>query len=283
MAPDWGGGHEQRTRIVSRISISLPPLWREGRLGLEVASLLRDPVWSGEGVRDARGQPVLLIPGFLAGDGSLGLLTNWLRRTGHHTSRAGVRLNVDCSGSLLERIEQRAEALAERQDARVAVVGQSRGGSLARALARRRPDIVSGVVALGSPLTSQLAIHPVVKAQVYAVGVLGTIGAPGLFGHSCLNGECCETFREDLAGKFPREVGFLSIHSKSDGIVDWRACLDPAARQVEIHSSHVGMSANPAAYREIGSALARFRSADARRRSNRRGRRREASRLRRAA
>jgi pimeloyl-ACP methyl ester carboxylesterase len=270
---------------VGRTSISLPPLWREGRLGLEVASLLRDPVWSGEDVRDARGQPVLLIPGFLAGDGSLGLLTNWLRRTGHHTSRAGVRLNVGCSGSLLDRIEERAERLAERQGSRVAIVGQSRGGSLARAMARRRPDLISGVVALGSPLTSQLAIHPVVRAQVYALGALGTLGAPGLFGQSCLTGECCETFRDDLVAKFPREVGFLSIYSKTDGIVDWRACLDPAARQVEIHSSHIGMSANPAAYREIASALAKFRTADARRRSSRRGRRRRRAgqQLRRAA
>src|SRR4051794_32830446 len=182
---DWGGGHNNRTGIVSRTSISLPPLWREGRLGLEVASLLRNPVWSGEGVRDARGQPVLLIPGFLAGDGSLGLLTNWLRRTGHHTSRAGVRLNVGCSGSLIGRIEERAEGLAERQGSRVAIVGQSRGGSLARALAVRRPDLISGVVALGSPLTEQLAVHPLIKAQVYALGALGTFGAPGLFGHSC--------------------------------------------------------------------------------------------------
>ena len=47
---------------------SQPPIWREGRLGLEVASLLRDPLFRGEGVRDAGGQPAFLIPGFLAAD-----------------------------------------------------------------------------------------------------------------------------------------------------------------------------------------------------------------------
>ena len=45
-----------------------PPLWREGRVALEAAALLRDPIYHGEGVRSAGGQPVLLIPGFMAGD-----------------------------------------------------------------------------------------------------------------------------------------------------------------------------------------------------------------------
>ena len=48
-----------------------PPLWREARFGLETAALLRDPILRGDGVPDGRGRPVLLIPGFLAGDGSL--------------------------------------------------------------------------------------------------------------------------------------------------------------------------------------------------------------------
>ena len=46
-----------------------PPLWREARVGLEAAALLRDPVFRGAGMTDGRGRPVLLIPGFLAGDG----------------------------------------------------------------------------------------------------------------------------------------------------------------------------------------------------------------------
>ena len=35
------------------------------------AALLRDPIFRGDGMADGRGRPVLLIPGFLAGDGSL--------------------------------------------------------------------------------------------------------------------------------------------------------------------------------------------------------------------
>ena len=70
------------------------PVLRESRVGLETAALLRSPVFRGEGVKDGRGRPVLLIPGFLAGDDSLGLMTRWLRRNGYHTSKAGIRANV---------------------------------------------------------------------------------------------------------------------------------------------------------------------------------------------
>lgn len=227
----------------------------------EVAALLRHPVYRGQGVAEGKGQPVLLVPGFLAGDDSLGLMTKWLRHTGHYTASARMRLNINCSAKALERLEERAEVLAERQGQKVAIIGQSRGGCFARVLARRRPDLVSGIVTLGSPLTDQMALHPIVKAQVIAVGALGTIGVPGLFGLSCLKRDCCETFDDDLQARFPKKVGFVSLYSQRDGVVEWEACLDDAAECVEIDATHIGMGLNPGAYREIGHALARFRLA----------------------
>ena len=77
---------------------SRPPLWREARFGLEAAALLRDPILRGDGLSDGRGRPVLLIPGFLAGDGSLAPMSDWLRRAGFRPSRAGIVANVDCAG-----------------------------------------------------------------------------------------------------------------------------------------------------------------------------------------
>ena len=238
---------------------SQPPIWREGRLGLEVASLLRDPLFRGEGVRDAGGQPAFLIPGFLAGDDSLGVMTRWLRRTGHHTHKAGMRSNVNCSEEAVNRLEERVESLAERRGQKVAIIGQSRGGNFARVLAVRRPDLVSGIVALGSPQLDPLAVHPLVRAPVLAVGALGTLGVPGLFRHSCRNGHCCECFWRDMEADFPSGVGYVSIYSRSDGIVDWHACLDPAAEHVEIQASHCGMAVSAQAYRTVAEALARFR------------------------
>ncbi|HEX5896221.1 MAG TPA: alpha/beta hydrolase [Thermoleophilaceae bacterium] len=245
-----------------------PPLWREARIGLEVAALLRDPVFRGDGMVDGRGRPVLLVPGFLAGDGSLSMMAGWLGRAGYRPSRAGIVSNVNCAGILLPRMERRLERLVSEQGQRAAIVGQSRGGTLAKVLAHRRPDLVTGVVALGSPQIDPLAVHPLVRLQVEAVGRLGSLGAPGLFKRSCIDGDCCSSFWEDLAKPLPRGIGLVSVYSKSDGVVDWHSCLDPhATRLVEIHASHCGMAVSRSAWRAVAEALEGFRAAEARRRT----------------
>jgi pimeloyl-ACP methyl ester carboxylesterase len=235
----------------------VPPLWREGRIGLEWAALRRSDVFHGAGVPAGDGRGVLLIPGFLAGDGSLATLTHWLRAAGWHTKRAGIRANVACSEVACGRLEERLERLAEGTGGRVTLIGQSRGGVFAKALAARRPDLVAGVVALGAPVRSQLAVHPLVLAQVGVVATLGGSGAVrGLLSWRCLRGACCEPFRAALAGPFPDDVGYVSLYSRTDGIVDWRSCLDPDADAlVEVRGSHCGMSLNPEAYRAIARAL----------------------------
>jgi triacylglycerol lipase len=244
-----------------------PPLWREARIGLEAASLVRDPIFRGDGMADGRGRPVLLIPGFLAGDGSLLMMARWLKRAGYRPSRAGIVANVNCAGRLLPRLERRLEQLVSEQGRRAAIVGQSRGGTLAKVLAYRRPDLVAGVVALGSPQIDPLAVHPLVRLQVEAVGRLGSLGAPGLFKRSCIDGDCCSSFWEDLGMPLPPGVGLVSVYSKSDGIVDWRSCLDPHATElVEIDASHCGMAVSSSAWRAVAESLDAFRAAEPRRR-----------------
>jgi triacylglycerol lipase len=242
---------------------TIPPLWRESRIGLEWAELRRSDVLRGAGVPDGHGRGVLLIPGFLAGDGSLGTMAQWLRGAGWSTRRAGIRANVDCSEVACTRLEGRLEALAERTGGRVTIIGQSRGGVFAKALAARRPDLVSGVIGLGSPVRAQLAVHPLVLAQVGVVATLGSGGRGGLLSWRCLRGDCCSRFRDTLAGPFPPEVGYVSLYSRSDGIVDWRSCLDPDASCVEVRASHCGMSLNSDAYRAIARALWSFSERDA--------------------
>jgi pimeloyl-ACP methyl ester carboxylesterase len=254
--------------------LSRPPLWRESRVGLELAALLRDPVFRGDGVKDGRGQPVLLIPGFLAGDDSLALMTRWLRGTNHYAKRAGIKMNVDCSQAAVQRLEEKIEVLVESQGQRAAIVGQSRGGHFARVLAKRRPDLVAGIVTLGSPLTEPLALHPLVRANVFAVGALGTVGVRGLFRHSCLWGDCCKDFWADAEAPFPKGVRFVSVYSKTDGVVRWQSCLDPHAEHLEIRASHIGMGMHPGAWRAVAHELERLRRSESRRQAAIKARRR---------
>ena len=123
-----------------------------------------------------------------------------------------------------------------------------------------------------------LAVHPLVRLQVDAVAGLGSLGAPGLFKRSCLDGDCCTVFWDDLAAPLPPGVGFVSVYSRSDGIVDWHACLDPApTSRWRSRASHCGMAVQPGGWRAVADALERFRGAP-RRAGGRRSRTRCASR-----
>lgn len=225
----------------------------ELRYGLELARLLRDPAFLLPG-RRADAPPVLLVPGFMAGDASLAVLHGWLRRRGSRTSSAGMPLNVDCAERTVGRLEVRARELSERVGRRAVVIGQSRGGELARVVAVRNPGAVGMVVTLGSPVLEPLSVGRQVMSAVRSVARLGDLGVPGLFSTQCADGECCAAFREDLRAPLAPEVRAVAIYSRTDGIV-WQACLDPGARHVEVESSHVGMSVNRAVYRVLAEIL----------------------------
>lgn len=94
---------------------------------------------------------MLLVPGFGAGDASLEVLARWLRTRGYRTYRSRILANVDLSHRVEARLERRLAHIAAAHGERVAIVGHSRGGVLAAALARSRPDLVAGIVTLGSP------------------------------------------------------------------------------------------------------------------------------------
>ena len=230
------------------------PLYGELRYGLEFTRLLAD----GDFRRPDRGQcdpAVLLVPGFMAGDRSLRTLARWLQRRGSRTMGAGIVFNTDCAERALGRIESRLWRLAERAEDRVVLIGQSRGGELARVAAVRNPDLVSTLVMLGSPVLHPLSVGPAVLGAVRSVARLGDLGVPGMLSSECGDGPCCAAFREDLLAPLPTTVRGVSIYSRSDGIVAWEACLDPCAEHVEVESSHGGMSVNLDVYRVLARIL----------------------------
>ena len=233
----------------------LGPFLGEARWGLELAALVADA-----GLRPPRRQPgappALLIPGFMAGDASLLVLRSWLRLRGHPVAMSGIRVNVDCAERAMGRLTELLQKFASTTSAPAVVIGQSRGGTLARCLAVREPELVAGLVTLGSPVLDQLAVSSPVLRAVRSVALLADLGVPGTFSRSCADGDCCADFRRDLAATLPATVRATAIYSRSDGIVDWTACLDPDAEQVEVDSSHCGMAVNAGVYRVLENALA---------------------------
>jgi pimeloyl-ACP methyl ester carboxylesterase len=230
------------------------PLRGELRYGLELARLLSDRDFRRPSRRGAD-PPVLLVPGFMAGDPSLSLLAGWLRRRGSRAAGAGMLMNSDCAERAVGRIESRLEPLAERAGRRVVLIGQSRGGALARVAALHNPDLVSTVAMLGSPVLAPLDVGPAVLRAVRSVALLGDLGVPGMLSSECGDGSCCAAFRADLQAPLPAQVRAVAIYSRSDGVVSWQACLDPCAEHVEVDSSHTGMSVNVAVYRALAGIL----------------------------
>lgn len=228
----------------------------ETRWCLELGRLLADPVWRGVGVPPGDGRPVVLMPGFLAGDQTLRVMAAWLRRLDYRPRLAGFVTNTDCSDRALDRVERTVDELWRTDGRRVALIGHSRGGHYARALAARRPDRISHAISIGADLqgmfgasTPTLFALSIARRAVHATrrARRGT----------CLTGHCGCPFSHDYARPFPFEqVHLTSIYSKADGVVHWQCQVVPHADCVEVTGSHVGLIFNRKVYRAVAGGLA---------------------------
>lgn len=205
--------------------------------------------------RPSTAEPVLLIPGFMAGDYTLAPMATMLRNAGYRTYRSHIRMNMGCTREAADRLERRIEAIAERRGRKVSIVGHSLGGMLARGLAARRPDLINGIVSMGSPVLAPGAVHDVLARDAEMLTRLSRAGFGGLMSEDCIAGSCARASFEETQAPLDPAVGFTAIYSQRDGIVDWRACVDPAASPVEVTASHVGMALDPRVFDVVRDAL----------------------------
>jgi len=212
------------------------PVFLEARGPFELRALRRNPLWQGHGVPDGRRRPVLVIPGFLASPTSADALVQVLRRANWAAEIANVGRNSGPAYTGLERAGDDLFDLVDRLGRPVTVIGHSRGGQFARILAVRHPELVTGVIAVGAPLLTK---YPRFAPVRIPIEMLEITWRRGTFGPVYPDRE--EAVDRDRFRPFPSEVRFTSIYSRTDGIVDWRACLDPAADVVEVSTSHTGL------------------------------------------
>ena len=167
----------------------------------------------------------------------------------------GFRFNVDCSDRALDLVEFHAERAAAETGRRIAVVGHSRGGHFARALAARRPDLVSHAVSIGSDLQGMFGISAPTRA---AVGLARRARrSPAAPARRRASARAAAAVRAGLQPAVPgRRVRLTSIYSRGDGVVRWERAIVDEADNVEVTGSHVGLAANRKAYRAIAAALA---------------------------
>jgi len=222
----------------------------------ELACLLVDPVYRGVGIPGGTGASVILLPGFLAGDASLAVMRDWLRRIGYTPVASGMLANVGCSDRALDRLEARLDGVLHRSGRPVALVGHSRGAHFAKAMAHRCPEKVAAVVSLGAGLDAPFDVSVPTQWTLAAFRMLYAYTSDRVARNGCLTDTCRCRFARDYAGDFPARVPLTSIYSKEDGVVRWPACVVPYARCVEVSGSHVGLAFNRKVYRVLAETLA---------------------------
>lgn len=232
-------------------SIAPPPGFHvllEGRLGIEAwrlmlqLPLLRSQVPHGTGT-------VMVLPGFMADDTPTWLLRRFLGSIGYRVSGWGQGLNRGPMLSHLPPLVERLVRARAEGDGPASLVGWSRGGVMARELARVRPDLVRSVVTLGSPVRG---------------GVHGTHVGMWVSRASGLTAEQMSRLQAERERR-PINVPVTALYSRTDGVVSWQACRDestPGVVHVEVDSSHMGLVAHAEVYRHVAAALARFHAAD---------------------
>ncbi len=226
------------------------PVFLEARSPFESRALRRSPLWDGHGVPDGRRRPVLVIPGFMASPKSADALVQVLRSANWTAEIANVGRNSGPAYSGLEQAGNDLFDLIDRYGRPVTVIGHSRGGQFARILGVRYPELVTGVIAAGAPLLTK---YPRFAPVRIPIEMLEMTWRRGTFGPVYPDREAAVD--RDRFRPFPNEVRFTSIYSRTDGIVDWRACLDPAADLIEVSASHTGMINSVPGVRAVAQVL----------------------------
>lgn len=196
--------------------------------------------------------PVVLVGGFCTTDLTLAPLRDRLTGLGYtvRTHTAGV--GMGCGRRTVDDLKDVVRRFADETGSPVRLLGYSRGGQFARAVATDPAMPVHSLVTLGTPFDVYGVSLPL-RLQAGALAVAGTLGVPGLLTVACFYGSCCTQFHDALRGV--PDVPFVAVYSREDRLVRWRACLDPAARVVEVPGSHLGLLVDPEPWRAVAQAL----------------------------
>lgn len=179
---------------------------------------LRKPI--GEPALGA-GQPVLVLPGYMADDRATSLLRRSLDHAGLRSHGWTLGINRGEPDNLTK-LEARLEQIAARHGQPVVLVGWSLGGVYARELSARRPAAVRMAISLGSPFAGRIRMYSFL--QRFA-------------------GADFENMAVRIGGQAKPPVPTIALWSKRDGLVPpgiARGGADQSDEQIELDVTHMG-------------------------------------------
>ncbi|CAA0107622.1 Uncharacterised protein [BD1-7 clade bacterium] len=203
--------------------------------------------------------PILLLPGYMVGDGAMTPLSFFLKRIGYQPHGWQLGRNVEPADMRIRRVEdaaayrdhmaqrvcQRVDQIRQTTGKKVTLIGWSMGGCIGLDAVNQGAE-VNTLITLGSPFgdprgTSMWNIMRAVQP--------GNVSEHAMDFSRWLD-------RTNLREDSP------NIHvmfSKRDGIVGEQIARlpeHPKVKHVEVVSSHMGFATNPTVYKQIARILA---------------------------
>lgn len=196
-----------------------------GRAALDLGSYFIGKPWYNR-LPKGNGQPVVILPGFMASDASSFLIRKFLNNQGFEAYPWNLGRNYGGVEYVIRAIES-IEELKHKHDSKVSLVGWSLGGVYAREIARRHPELIEQVITLGSPF-----------------GGLTENNNAAWF-YEFISGRKVSDVDPDFLAALPEPppVPSTAVFSKFDGIVSWKVCMEkesPKTQNIEVLCSHTG-------------------------------------------
>jgi len=186
------------------------------------------------------GHPVILVPGFMAGESTLAALKLFLQNKGYDVHNWGLGRNVGFRGKHANALPQKIRYLHHTTGRKVSLVGWSLGGVFSFYGAETTQDCVRSIITLGSPVSVDMMGNqspPALKAMYRLVS--HRLGAS-----AHLMQPRAKAMREHRRLPIPTSC----LYSLSDGVVPPQEATidgDPALHEnIQVPGSHVGLGFN---------------------------------------
>jgi len=186
------------------------------------------------------GHPVLLLPGFMADEGSLVALKTFLASRGYAAQTWGLGRNVGFQRRHANAIENKIRHLSHQSGRKVSLVGWSLGGVFALYGAHRASECVRSVVTLGSPVSvdaegsqSPAFVKAMYRAIAHPLGPDAHVMQPRV---------------KQMREMRPPPVPTSCLYSVSDGVVPAQEATiagdDALHENIRVQGSHTGLGFN---------------------------------------
>ncbi len=228
--------------VVRHPHVGSPSVWSsllEARIFMEMALLPASlPLLMAAPQGD--GHPVVLVPGFMAGESTLAALKLFLQNKGYDVHTWGLGRNVGFRGRHANALPQKIRYLHHTTGRKVSLVGWSLGGVFSFYGAETTQDCVRSIITLGSPVSVDMMGNqspPALKAMYRLVS--HRLGAS-----AHLMQPRAKAMREHRRLPIPTSC----LYSLTDGVVPPQEATidgDPALHEnIQVPGSHVGLGFN---------------------------------------